>query len=331
MLVKPVVLALILVSGLIGLTMVYAAWQGVAILRHFDLASGDPRQLSLERKTYLISTILSYVMVFELLSLFLFIYAGEDLHRLFVGSMCAAGTFNVNSYGYTALLLKIAASLGCGIWLILNHLDNQGYDYPLIRPKYAFLLPLTALVLFEGYVQFGFFAHMAPNLITSCCGAVFSDEATTLTASLAHLPLSLTRILFWGGLIALARGGVHFLATGRGARAFAWIAGSMFVVGILAVLSFISVSWYELPTHHCPFCLLKAEFHWIGYPLYAALLLLGVCGAGVGVVDRAAGIPSLAVALPRLQRRLCQAALAGAGLTAAIALWPLLFSDFTLG
>ncbi|KHK03947.1 hypothetical protein [Desulfovibrio sp. TomC] len=331
MLLKPVVLALILVSGLIGLTMIYAAWQGVVILRHFDLANSHPRQLALERKTYLISTILSYVMLFELLSLFLFIYAGEDLHHLFVGAMCAVGTFTVNSYGYTALLLKIASSLGCGIWLIINHLDNQGYDYPLIRTKYAFLLPLTALVLFEAYVQFGFFAHMAPNRITSCCGAVFSDEATTLTASLAHLPPALTQVLFWGGLLALIRSGIHFLATGQGARLFAWIAASMFVIGILAVLSFISVYWYELPTHHCPFCLLKAEYDWIGYPLYAALLLLGICGAGVGAVEQAAGIPSLAATLPRLQRRLCQAALVGAGLLAAIALWPLLVSDFTLG
>ncbi len=331
MLVKPVVLSLILASVLIGLTMAYAAWQGVAILRHFDLSSGHPRQLMLERKTYLISTILSYVMAFELLSLFLFIYAGEDLHHLFVGAMCAVGTFNVNSYGYTALFLKIASALGCGVWLIVNHLDNQGHDYPLIRPKYAMLLPLTGLVLFEGYVQFGFFSHMTPNFITSCCGAVFSEDSASLTASLAHLPPALAQILFWGGLLALARCGVHFLRTGRGARLFSWLAGLMFVIGVMAVLSFISVYWYELPTHHCPFCLLKAEFHWIGYPLYACLLLLGVCGIGVGAVDRAAGIASLARAVAPLQRRLCLAALAGAGLMAAIALWPMIFSDFTLG
>ncbi|WP_243312371.1 hypothetical protein [Fundidesulfovibrio agrisoli] len=331
MIVKPVVLALLLASGLIGAVMAYAAWQGVAILRHFDLSSGDPRQLALERKTYLISTILSYVMAFELLSLFLFIYAGEDLHTLFVGAMCAVGTFNVNSYGYTALLLKIASALGCGVWLIVNHLDNQGYDYPLIKPKYAMLLPLTGLVLFEAYVQFGYFSHLSPNLITSCCGAVFSEESTGLSASLAHLPPTLAQILFWGGLVALARSGAHFLATGRGARLFAWLSGAMFLIGILALLSFISVYWYELPTHHCPFCLLKAEFHWIGYPLYASLLLLGVCGAGVGAVERARGIPSLAQALPRLQRRLCMAALAGAGALAAIAVWPMLVSDFTLG
>jgi hypothetical protein len=330
MLVKPVVLALLLASGLIGLTIAYAAVQGVAILRHFDLSSGDPRQLALERKTYLISTILTNVMILELLSLFLFIYAGEDLHGLFVGAMCAVGTFNVNSYGYTALLLKVVTSLGCGVWLIVNHLDNQGYDYPLIRAKYAFLLPLAALVLFEGYVQFGFFAHMAPNLITSCCGAVFSDEATTLSATLAHLPPALAQGIFWGCLLALTRSGIHFLVTGRGARLFAWLAGSMFVIGIVSVLSFISLYWYELPTHHCPFCLLKPEYYWIGYPLYAGLFLLGICGIGVGVTDRAAGIPSLAAALPRLQRHLCQAALAGAAVVAVIALWPQLFSDFTL-
>jgi len=39
----------------------------------------------------------------------------------------------------------------------------------------------------------------------------------------------------------------------------------------MAILSFISVYFYELPTHHCPFCILQKEYGYVGYPLYLTL------------------------------------------------------------
>ena len=51
-----------------------------------------------------------YALAFEILSLFLFIYTADDLHRLFVGAMCAAGTLYVNAFGYPALMLKVGNS-----------------------------------------------------------------------------------------------------------------------------------------------------------------------------------------------------------------------------
>lgn len=57
--------------------------------------------------------------------------------------MCAAGTLYVNSYGYPVLILKVINFLFAGLWLIVNYTDNRGYDYPLIKIKYLFLLILT--------------------------------------------------------------------------------------------------------------------------------------------------------------------------------------------
>jgi hypothetical protein len=73
---------------------------GVRILISWNIKSGSELQLGLERQTYLVSTILSYTFVFQILSLFLYIYTADNLHNLFVGAMCAAGTLNVNEYGY---------------------------------------------------------------------------------------------------------------------------------------------------------------------------------------------------------------------------------------
>ena len=107
MILHPAIMALVLVSFLMTMMSLSGAFFGIRIIRRWDLSSGSEEQLLLERRTYLISTILSYVLVFEIGSLFLFIYTADSLHTLFVGAMCAAGALYVDSYGYPTFLLKI--------------------------------------------------------------------------------------------------------------------------------------------------------------------------------------------------------------------------------
>ena len=61
----------------------------------------------------------------------------------------------------------------------------------------------------------------------------------------------------------------------------------------MAILSFISPYFYELPTHHCPFCILQSEYGYIGYLLYGALFGSAVTGMGVGVLMPFRNIASL--------------------------------------
>jgi hypothetical protein len=103
-----------------------------------------------------------------------------------------------------------------------------------------------------------------------------------------------------------------------------------FGLSIAALVSFISVYWYQLPTHRCPFCVLKPEYHFIGYPLFAAILAVGVFGGGVLAVERLSAAPSLSPVLPILRRRLCISALAASAVLLAIALYPMLFTSFRL-
>src|SRR5512133_1987603 len=103
MIMQPAIMALILGSLLVSAMALYAARYGISILRHWDLHEGSEFQLNLERKTYLISTVMSYTFVFQLSSLFLFIFTCDKLSGLFVGAMCAAGTLNVNTFGYPAM------------------------------------------------------------------------------------------------------------------------------------------------------------------------------------------------------------------------------------
>jgi hypothetical protein len=100
MILHPGIIALFVVSLLLTGMIIYSSFFGLRILRRWDMQSGSEEQLAMERRTYLISTILAYAFVFQIASFFLYIYTADSLHSLFVGAMCAAGALNVDPYGY---------------------------------------------------------------------------------------------------------------------------------------------------------------------------------------------------------------------------------------
>ena len=328
--INPAIIALVSGSVLITVFAFYALATAFRILRYWDIRSGSEGQLALERKTYLISTILSYLLVFELFSLFFFVFTAEHIHDLFVGAMCAAGSLNVNGYGYLTLVLKIFTFMFCGVWLIINHADNQAHDYPLIRPKYKLLILLTIMIGLETFFQTKYFMGLRSDVITSCCGTLFSEATKSIAGEIAGFPPSGTRIVFYLAVILTLRLGIHVFVKGRGATAFGLMAAATTVVSLIAVISFISVYYYQLPTHHCPFCLLQKDYHYIGYPLYISLFTAGITGMGTGVIERLKGPRSLSGVIPALQRRLCLFSMAGFLAFALIAAYPMIFKDFVL-
>lgn len=307
MIIRPAIIALLAGSAMISCMLLYAAFYGIRILREWDISSGSELQLSLERKTYLLSTIMAYSLSFQLLLFFLFIFTVDDMHTLFFGAMCAAGTLNVNAYGYPTILLKVLNFLLSGIWLILNYADNRAVDYPLIRKKYALLILLTPLVLLEAVVQGGYFTGLRADVITSCCGSLFNPEAESVTSDIAALPRLPMQIAFFACSIGTILVGIR-CAFGKPSRVvwylFAALSAAVFVVSALSLISFISLYFYELPTHHCPFCILQKEYWYSGYILYLAMLGGTAAGIGTGVLNPFKGVPSLREVIPAAQRKL---------------------------
>jgi hypothetical protein len=191
-------------------------------------------------------------------------------------------------------------------------------------------MAITGMLVLETIFMTNYFGALKADVITSCCGTLFSTDTKTVAGGLAAMPAYATSVILFLGILLLVRIGIHLLRTGGGARVFGWFSLGMLVVGITAVIAVISVYYYELPTHHCPFCLLQSEYHYIGYPLYLALFSGGITGTGVGLIDRYRQMPSLRAAIPRLQKRLCLWSMAGYIVFGLIAAYPLLFSDFRL-
>lgn len=330
MIFSPAIVALLAGSALVTLMLVYSSYYGGQILQHWDLASGSERQLELERRTSLISTIISYGMGFQAFLLVLFIYAADRLAPFFTGAMCAAGSLHANAWGYPAMLLKVLNVVLAGVWLVLNHTDSSAYDYPAIKAKYRLLMLMTPLAAAETITQTAYFLGLKPNIITSCCGTLFTAEAAGAVGALLALPIDLME---WGfaGLLALTLGlGTYFYRRERGAEAFSLVSAIMFLVSVLAVISFISPYIYELPTHHCPFCLLQKEYGYIGYPMYLSLLVATVCGIGTGAIEPFKHRRSLKEAAPRIQKRLALASLVAFAVFAAISVAEIALSNLKM-
>jgi len=326
----PAILALFTGSLITAGLLVGAALAGVQILLHWDLRDGSEHQLNLERRTYLISTCVAYAVAFELISLFLFIYTADSLHGFFVGAMCAAGSLNANQWGYSTITFRIVNFLLAGLWLIVNYTDNKGYDYPLIRIKYVLLLIIAPLVLVQAIIQSKYFLGLNPEVITSCCGALFSTTASTVAADILAFPRLPLEIAFTANMLLLLGVGIFSYRTGKGGYLFAVTAFLAFLISIASFISFISLYFYELPTHHCPFCVLQREYGYIGYPLFLVLLGGAQAGLGVGILTPYRDIGSLQGTLPAIQQKLILFSLISFASFTIISLYQMIVSNLQM-
>lgn len=301
--IHPAILALIGVSLTVSALLALAGGFAIGVLRHWDLSSGSERQLRLERRTYLIATLVAFAFGAALVSLLLFVYTTESLSDQFVGAMCATGVLNLNAWGWPTLFLKITLFFGGAAWLSLNRVDIKSRDYPLVRIKYALLLGLVPLVWVEAVVQLAFFLNLDPAVIASCCGTLFSPAGQGVAAEVSSLAPAWGLILLYGAAVPTS---VMAWWARRQPRAGLPLAGLALVhygLALVAVVSVIALYIYEHPHHHCPFCILKSGYGFIGYLLYLPLFAATAWALAAGVIAPWRDRPSLrAVVAPEVSR-----------------------------
>ncbi len=326
------IIGLVLSETLLVVYLVLASALALTIIRKWDPGSASETQLKLEQRTYLVSTIMTFVMGINLIGVFLFVYTVDDLHRLFVGAMCATGTLNANPIGWWALLSKTVLFFLSALWLLLNHIDQKAEDYPLVNTKYTMLLFLTPLYMLDLGLSLWYFKGLDPSVITSCCGSLFSESGTKLTSTLVGLPPYETMVVFFAASFTLfllfvlnLRFSVSWLRYALGGFGLLYLG-----LSIVSVISFISVYYYELPTHHCPFDILQKEYHYVGYPLYGSLFITCLCAMGAGLTELFRHRGSLSMVLGSVQRRLLKAGLFSLVVFVGLVLYPMVFSDFSL-
>ncbi|MDZ7640913.1 MAG: hypothetical protein U5J62_02630 [Desulfurivibrio sp.] len=180
-------LVLIISSLLVVFLLAVAARSAVRVLRFWDPARDDSRQISLESEIWLSSTLVSYALGVQILSLVLLVLAADDFAAVISGAMCATGTLLANPFGLPALLVKLLGVFLYGGWLVLHRLDISSEHYPLVRHKCWYLLALLPWLAADIGLQSLYLLELDPDVIVSCCAVVFraGDQGSQLLVELA--------------------------------------------------------------------------------------------------------------------------------------------------
>ncbi|RMG72491.1 MAG: hypothetical protein D6710_04700 [Nitrospirae bacterium] len=332
MIFHPGIIAVLLGSMVVLSMLLYGSLISIRILRQWDINSSSELQLELERKTYLTSTIISYVLVYQMVSTLLFVYTVDSLHTQFIGAMCATGVLNVNPSGWYVLYLKVTNMFLSAIWVGLNWADQRYPDYPLTKPKSALLLLMFPLFAAETYLEFSYFLGLNPAVITSCCGSLFSASGKGLAATLSGVPVRVSEtMLALSSIVFFILGIVNIKRPVPFVRYLFSLSGIIFFfAALISVVSFISLYFYELPTHHCPFDILQSDFHYVGYPLYVSLFLSTVTSILVGIYQAVKHRFSDPAPIEGFIKGSTLLSLLTALCFLVIGLWPVVFSSFTL-
>lgn len=332
MILHPGILALLLGSAISFCLIFYASILGLKILIYWDATSNSEEQLLLERKTYLISTIVSMVLGFTLLSGLLFLYTIDDIHSLFVGAMCATGSLNANPVGWWILLSKGIIFFIASLWVLFNILDQHCEDSPLVRFKYTVLLVLLLLLGADFILQINYFLGLHPEKITSCCGSLFGSGSGTVVGELAAFPPLISMWVFYSAASCYLL--TIILCLVKKSNLFRVLlcieAMALFPLALASIISFISLYIYQMPSHHCPFDMLQKNYYFVGYPLYIGLFVGILFGLVPGLSLLLKKTSSLEREIKKRERHWLILAFLFFLLFLAISSWPTLFADFQL-
>ena len=263
-----------LVCSLLSLfTGLVAALNGFYIWKNWDVNNPAEKQYALEKKVYLIITVVTLGFLLRLLMIPLWFMSLQSMIGSIPGAMCLIGVHNVDApVSYIATTFKLILPVFYGYWLILNLLDRQVPTQPFMKQKLAALPPLGILIVTETVLDLCFFFSTPPRQV-SCCTSLFDIPRDDILQVITESTWLWT-ILFYVLAIFILSEIAYFLITSKKAQKESqetnkcWWFGKksvmlfetmiiilLFIFFIIALQTKISPLFLHLPFHHCIFCL----------------------------------------------------------------------------
>ena len=261
------VIIYLLSETLLYILLLLAALATVSIVRRWDFSHFDALQFRLENRSYLVMSVIAFVILLKVVLLPYFVYTIDALADLVPGAMCAAGVIKANDYGDPLLVIKIIILFLSGIWLSVNRLDLEAKTYPYLKLKSWFFLGIFLLLTAEFMLDWFYFSHIRIDRPVSCCSVIFGQLGGRNGLPLGldipkllilfYLLFGLSIMTLWANIYRLALFVIPFFG----------------VIAYYAVVYFFGTYVYELPTHQCPFCMLQSHYHYVGYLIWGSLLI----------------------------------------------------------
>lgn len=253
---------LLLVFNSIALVIAYK------IYRNFNLSDTSQNQYKLEKQSYLASYIIKFSLSLKIIFIIFFIYTIDKLSIIIPGAMCAVGVTSASDYGFILLIIKVLNIFLYGFWIIINNIDMQDENYPYTKSKFKYFIYIYFFFLAEIILQSLYFFDINPQELVSCCSTVFNEETVSLVGQITNIPNYISVPIFYGLFLIILYSVIRKKLFLNGIANFFFL-----IFSLITLTSFFGTYVYELPTHHCPFCLLQKEYNFVGYLFYIFLLL----------------------------------------------------------
>ena len=260
---SDVVIAFLLIELIIIVLMGISQYFVVRIMRLWDFNSTSNLQYDLEKRNYLVNTILFFAVVCKIVLFVFFALSLNELADVVPGAMCSAGVIGSNKFGGILLLLKLLLIFGFGLWLIINSLDLKATNFPYLKQKYIIFTILFIAVLIEFAAEILFFSNVPLKVPVFCCSVVF--QAPKLPFGYTKLNL----VIFYYAIFAV----ILMLNLLKQTMA-SFVCNLLFLfIAYYAITYFFGLYVYEQPNHKCPYCMLKGEYFYVGYLIWGSLFL----------------------------------------------------------
>ncbi len=279
MILTPEVLAILILNVLFTLFGAVAFMLSIKIYLNWNRDSTSASQYKLERESILAATIIKYIFFIKVPLFLFFIFTLDKISNVLTGAMCAAGVVDATEYGAYLIILKIINLYLFASWLKLNSEDARDENQPYVRLKFGFFVVIFFLFAVEVVLEGLMFSSIEIEKMVSCCGSIYSSSANSAISAIFSIGTAELLALFYGNYLLIV---LFYYAKKR--YLFA-IANVLFiVVAIVALILFFGTYIYELPSHHCPFCILQSDYYYVGYLIYGMLFLGTFYGIAVGFI-----------------------------------------------
>jgi len=255
----------------------YTFIQSIIILRSYKKESIAEIQSFVEKKSYLVSILVSVSLLVKVVLLLFFVYALDELASIVPGAMCVTGVLNTNEYGEVLLVLKLVLLLFASLWLLLHKADlhsNKGIHF---KKKMIFFLLLYIGIFLEFILSITFFSSIDTQLPVSCCSVKYIE----LTSSLPfNLSIQTLVSLFYALYILL------IVSAYKKKKIILFLSTLIFVyISYYVIVYYFGGFIYGDSSHHCPYCMLKQEYSYVGYFIYISLFISVFYSFGFVIFD----------------------------------------------
>ncbi len=284
MLLTPEIITILALDFIFAFFGLIAFVISIKIVRSWDLNSTSQKQYKLEKQSFLVATIIKYIFIVKLPLFLFFIFTADKLSDVITGAMCGAGVVNSVSFGSSMFFYKILNLYIFGFWLVLHSFDLKNENQPYTKYKFWLYIVGFVFLVTEIYLEIDFFTSLDVSKLVSCCGTLFSAASTSSISFIYAINKLYFVYIFYAVYLFLL---ISYLLKNSISILLSNII--YIFISIISLIMFFGTYIYQLPTHHCPFCMLQKDYYYIGYVLYVTLYVgtfYGISGAIMSILEK---------------------------------------------